>query len=69
LFNEGFHTIIIRPCLKNARAIRYYKESWFREELFIPENFYKKKYKNCVEGYCSPGDDLFLVKGGINFWH
>lgn len=62
LFNEGFHTIIIRPCLKNTRAIRSYKKSGFLEEIFIPENYYKKEYMNLVEGDCGSGGDLFLVK-------
>jgi len=69
LFHKGFHTIIIRHCLKNIQDIRSYKKSGFREELFIPENFYKKKYENPIEGDCDPYDDLFLVKGRINFWN
>lgn len=62
LFNKGIHTIIIRPCLKNARAINSYKKAGFQKESFIPENFYKKEYEKFIEGDCGPGGDLFLVK-------
>ncbi len=69
LFNEGLHTLIIRPCLKNTRAIRSYKKSGFQEEPFIPENYFKTEYMDDTEGDCGPGGDLFLVKKAINFRH
>jgi len=69
LFEKGFHTIIIRPCLKNKRAIRSYKKSGFHEEILIPENYYKRDYMDLVVGDCGPGCDLFMVKKAANFGH
>jgi diamine N-acetyltransferase len=66
LFHAGFHTLIIRPCLKNKRAIRSYLKSGFHEESLKPENYYKNEYMELALGDCGPGNDLFLVKKAKN---
>lgn len=62
LLEKGFHTLIIRPCAKNIRAVASYKKIGFVESIFNPENYYKKEYvEEYAPGDCKDGDDVFLV--------
>jgi RimJ/RimL family protein N-acetyltransferase len=66
LFNEGFHTLIIRPCAKNIRAVNSYKKAGFVESVFEPEKYYKKEYiDKYAPGDCKDGEDIFMVLKNI----
>lgn len=66
LLDKGFHTLIIRPCAKNIRAILSYKKVGFVESDFEPEKYYKKDY---IDEYapedCKDGEDVFMVLKNI----
>lgn len=62
LLKNGFHTMIIRPCRKNIRAVKSYKKIGFEESVFKPENYYEKEFiEESSPGDCKDGDDIFLV--------
>ena len=60
LFQEDFKTLIIRPCLKNVRAVNSYKKTGFKETSFKPE-YYKREYiHEFAAGDCKDGEDMFM---------
>lgn len=62
LLSERFHTLIIRPCVKNIRAITSYKKAGFVESVFEPEKYYNKEYIDAyAPGDCKDGEDVFMV--------
>ncbi len=62
LLKNGFHTLIIRPCAKNIRAIKSYKKIGFVESVFKPEKYYKKEYIDIyAPGDCKNGEDVFMM--------
>ena len=66
LLTEGFHTLIMRPCAKNIRAINSYKKAGFVESIFEPEKYYKKEYiDKYAPGDCKNGEDIFMVLKSI----
>jgi RimJ/RimL family protein N-acetyltransferase len=61
LFDEKYHTLIIRPCRENLRAVNSYKKAGFQVTSFQPD-YYKKEYLHqFAEGDCKNSDDLFMV--------
>ncbi len=60
LFQDDFHTIIIRPCLENIRAVNSYIKAGFKKTSFKPE-YYKKEYIDELgPGDCVNGEDVFM---------
>lgn len=63
LMKNGFHTLIIRPCIKNIRAINSYKKVGFVESIFEPEKYYKKEFiSEYAQGDCKDGDKFMILK-------
>lgn len=62
LLKSGFHTLIIRPCAKNIRAVKSYKKIGFVEYIFEPEKYYITEFiEEYAPGDCKDGDDVFMV--------
>lgn len=62
LLKSTFHTLIIRPCAKNIRAIKSYKKIGFVESVFEPEKYYLNDYiEKYAPGDCKNGETMFLI--------
>jgi RimJ/RimL family protein N-acetyltransferase len=62
LLENGFHTLIIRPCAKNTRAVKSYKKIGFKESIFEPEKYYMTEHiEEYAPGDCKDRDDVFMV--------
>jgi len=68
---------IIRPSVKNTRAVKSYKKSGFEEAAELPGNYLLDEYKELYgDGDYGAGGDVFLVKkyptnqkaGGKMYW-
>lgn len=63
LFENGFQTVIIRPSVKNTRAIRSYGKAGFEKADLVPEKFYRDEYiHKYASGDFGLGGDVFMVK-------
>lgn len=60
LLKKDFNTLIMRPCIKNTRAVKSYKKAGFKKTRFKPE-YYKKEYLDELgPGDCLNKEDVFL---------
>lgn len=63
LLKKRFHTLIIRPCKKNVRAIKSYEKTGFRKSIFEPEKYYKQEFiEEYAPGDCKDGDTFMIFK-------